>query len=150
MNLCLPRESGRATALGTVHQLPNGRIHLCVNFQLLNSYIVTDPFPILNIETILVKASRAEYISKLNLLKGFHQVPMHPADIPKTSFSTPWGKWEYLRMPFSIKNGPSHFQRVMQAILGNLDFSDVTLTMLFSTLKPSTNTFNSLKLFYSC
>lgn len=50
---------------------------------------------------------------------------MAPEHIPKTSFSTSWGKWEYLQMPFGIKNRPSHFQRCMQAILGDLDFSDV-------------------------
>lgn len=104
---------------------PDGWIQLCLNFQELNSHTISDPFPLPSMETILHKASKAKFISKLDLLKGFHQVPMAEKDVPKTSFSTPWGKWEYLRMPFGIKNGPAHFQRCMQAILGNLDFSDV-------------------------
>lgn len=104
---------------------PDGWICLRVNFQELNSHTISDPFPISLMDIILNKASKAAYIFKLDLLKGFHQIPMASEDIQKTSFRTPWGKWEYLRMPFGIKNGPSHFQRCMQAILGNLDFSDV-------------------------
>lgn len=42
-----------------------------------------------------------------------------------TSFSLPWGKWYYGKMPFGIKNGPSHFQRVMTGLLGNMPFADV-------------------------
>lgn len=72
-----------------------------------------------------MKASHYTSISKFDLLKGFHKVPMAEEDIKKTSFSTPWGKWEYKRMLFGIKNSPSHFQRCMSDILGNTQASDV-------------------------
>lgn len=103
---------------------PNGKIRLCVNYQALNRVTTTDPFPIPNMEAIITRASQYNYISTLDLTKGF-QVPVSPEDIPKTSFSLPWGKYEYLKMPFGVKNGPSHFQRIMSGILGNTENADV-------------------------
>lgn len=64
----------------------------------------TYPFPIPSLEQMINKASRANFIMTLDLVKGFHQTPVQEH---KTSFSLPWGKWEYTRMPFGIKNGPS-------------------------------------------
>lgn len=106
-------------------QKPDGRIRLCVNYQRLNSITRTDPFPIPNIDILISRASSSRWISTLDLTKGFHQVPVAAEDVPKTSFSVPWGKFEYLKMPFGIKNGPAHFQRVMTALLGNTTNSDV-------------------------
>ena len=45
---------------------------------------------------------------------------MVEVDIPKTAFSTPFGKFEYTRMPFGLKNAPSHFQRTMDIVLADL------------------------------
>lgn len=107
-----------------VHK-PNSKIRLCVNYQALNRITTTNPFPIPNINVIISRASRCRFISTLDLIKGFHQVLVAVEDIPKTSFSLPWGKYEHLKMPFRIKNGPSHFQWIMTAILGNTDAADV-------------------------
>lgn len=104
---------------------PNGRIRLCVNYQALNRITITDPFPIPNMEAIISRANRCNYISTLDLTKGFHQVPAADEDIDKTSFALLWGKWEYVKMPFGVKNGPSHFQRIMSGILGNTENADV-------------------------
>lgn len=103
----------------------DGRIRLCVNYQRLNAVTTTDPFPLPNIDILISKASRSKWITTLDLTKGFHQIPVNPTDIPKTSFSVPWGKFEYVKMPFGIKNGPSHFQRLMNALLGNTDRADI-------------------------
>jgi len=102
----------------------NGRIRLCVDFRRLNAVTVTDNFPIPNMETLLEKASRSKLITTLDLVKGFHQVPVDKSSIPKTSFVLPFGKYEYVRMPFGIKNGPSHFQRITTALLANSSSSD--------------------------
>lgn len=114
---------------------PNGKIRLCVNYQALNRATTTDPFPIPNMEAIISKASRCSYISTLDLTKGFHQVPVAQEDIAKTSFALPWGKWEYIKMPFGVKNGPAHFQRIMTGLLGNTENANVYIDdiVIYST-----------------
>ena len=79
-----------------------------------------DPFPLPLIEEFLDRLGKARYISTLDLLKGYHQVPVHADSVAKTAFITNQGKWEYLCMPFGLKNAPSVFQRLMNAIVADL------------------------------
>ena len=58
-------------------------------------------------------------MSKLDLSKGFYQVPVNPDDVEKTAFRTPIGKFEFLAMPFGLRNAPATFQRLMDILLGD-------------------------------
>ena len=69
------------------------------------------------IEEILEKLANARFISKINLNKGFHQIPIESQDIEKTAFCSPWGKFEFRVMPFGLRNGPAVFQRMMDQVL---------------------------------
>lgn len=88
-----------------------------IDYRKLNEVTVSDKFPIPNIEGTLDKLGRAQYFSTLDLAKGFHQILVKDSDRKKTAFSTPFGHYEYIRMPFGLKNGPSTFQRLMNSVL---------------------------------
>ena len=98
----------------------NGQIRLCIDFCGLNNITVPDPYQMPHVEDLLEKVSEATWLLKLDMNRGFYQIPLDPASQPKTAFCTPWGKFQFVRMPFGLRNTPASFQRCMDRTLGHL------------------------------
>ena len=77
---------------------------------------MTEPIPFYmpRVEEVLESVGKSCVISKLDLTKEYYQVPMHPDDIQKTALMCHQGRYEFLRMPFGVKNAPAVFQELMQ------------------------------------
>ncbi len=71
------------------------------------------------IEEVIAKLGGAQYFSKKDLTKGFHQIPIEKESMDKTTFITPFGKFRYLRLPFGLKNVPAHSQSMMSQCLSS-------------------------------
>jgi hypothetical protein len=95
----------------------NGKPRFCVDYRKLNAVTTPDEFPIPRQSEILSSLSGAQVLSSLDALSGFTQLELHEDDIEKTAFRTHRGLFQFKRMPFGLRNGPSIFQRVMQGIL---------------------------------
>lgn len=93
---------------------------MVIDYRKLNDKTISDRYPLPNITDILDKLGKCIYFTTLDLASGFHQIEVNPKDIQKTAFSVEFGHYEYVRMPFGLKNAPSTFQRVMDNVLGEL------------------------------
>ncbi|MBW0583733.1 hypothetical protein O181_123448 [Austropuccinia psidii MF-1] len=91
----------------------NGKSGMVGDFDALNTYTVPDRYPIPKIQIALTQISQAVYITTLDALKGFHQNVVTPRARKYLRIIVHYGVYEYLGMPFGIKNAPSHFQRMM-------------------------------------
>ncbi|SAM02995.1 hypothetical protein [Absidia glauca] len=97
-----------------------GDKRLVTQFMALNAVTVRDTFPLPSINDLLDQLSGASWLSALDLLKGFHQIGVHPNSIDKLTITTPFGNFSYTVMPFGIVNGPSVFSRMISMALGPL------------------------------
>lgn len=93
------------------------KYRLVIDFRKLNTKTISDRYPIPDTSTVLANLGKNKYFTTLDLASGFHQIPMSEKDIEKTAFSINNGKFEFVRMPFGLKNAPSIFQRVMDDVL---------------------------------
>ncbi|MBW0470472.1 hypothetical protein O181_010187 [Austropuccinia psidii MF-1] len=94
----------------------DGKYRLFGNFRSLNNYTKADRYPIPRIPHDLDKLEKAKYINKMDCMKGFHQNGVKPNSIKNLRIICHIGIYESIRMPFGIKNAPSHFQRMMDTI----------------------------------
>ncbi|MBW0533011.1 hypothetical protein O181_072726 [Austropuccinia psidii MF-1] len=86
------------------------------DFRALNTYTVPDRYQIPRIQETLTQFSKSKYITSMDAVKGFHQKLLMPKTRKLLRIITPCGIYEYLRMPFGIKNAPSQYQRMMNTI----------------------------------
>ena len=93
-----------------------------MDYRRLNAKTVGDAYPLPRIQESLDALVAAQYFSTLDLASGYHQTAMVPLDQHKTAFTTPFGLFEYTRMPMGLTSALATFQRLMQATMSDFMF----------------------------
>ena len=100
-----------------------GKLRLVINYWDLNHFPADDKFPLPNKSALFQHLSNAKVFLKFDLKAGFWQLGIHPGERYKTAFCIPDHHYQWNVMPFSLKNAPSQFQKVMvtlfQPLLAN-------------------------------
>jgi hypothetical protein len=94
----------------------NQSLRLCVDYRPLNIVTVKNKYPLPRIDILFDQLAGARVFSKVDLRSGYHQIKIHPEDVPKTAFSTRYGLYEYLVMSFGLTNASAHFMYLMNSV----------------------------------
>ena len=95
----------------------DGSVRFCIDYRKLNQRTKFDAYPMPRIEEVLESIGSAAIISTLDLAKGYWQIPLSEDAREKSAFTTPFGLYEFLVMPFGLHSAPATFQRTMNQVL---------------------------------
>jgi hypothetical protein len=98
----------------------HGKPRFILDARALNALLADDPFPLPIIRDLFDRLTGALYFTTLDLFKGFWQISILPSDRSKTSFRTARGLYQFRVLPFGVKTAPAAFQRLVQAVIGDL------------------------------
>ena len=100
------------------------------------------------VEDIFIQLNGVKYFSSLDLQAGYHNIPLDEASISKTAFTSPFGKYKYIKIPFGLVQAPAYFQEFMTGILKDFNFAIVYLDdiIIFSRRTPRPHKTSFLKI----
>ena len=99
----------------------NGQYRPCGDFRLLNLRTVLDGFPLPSLRSFTDDIKGSRVFSKLDIMKAYHHVDIHPPDRHKTAVLTPWGAYQFRKMAMGLSNSAQSWQRYIQDVLKDIE-----------------------------
>ena len=121
INIIRPSNSSWSSPLHMVAK-PSGGWRACGDYRALNAVSEEDRYPMAHLQDFAINLEGKDIFAKIDLVRAYNQVPMNAADIAKTAIVTPFGLFEYIRMPFGLNNAAQTCQRFMDSVFRDLPF----------------------------
>ena len=116
----------------------DGSVRMCGDFKVtINPCMKVDRYPIPNIDELLSRLNGGEKFTKLDFSDAYLQVELDDESKPLTTISTPFGFYQYLRMPFGISNAPAIFQKISDQIVAGIPYCAAYLDDIIISGKDS-------------
>ena len=96
---------------------------LVIDYRALNKVTRKFVWPMPKVEDIFSQLNGAKYFSTLDLRARYHHTGLTTDSIPKTAFTSPFGKYEYVKVPLGLAQAPAYFQELMTGVLKDLPFA---------------------------
>ena len=103
----------------------DGGKHLVIDYRALNKVTRKFVWPMPKVEDIFSQFNGAKYFSTLDLRAGYHHIGLTADSVPKMAFTSLFGKYEYVKVPFGLAQAPAYFQEQVTGVLKDLPFAMV-------------------------
>ena len=101
----------------------DGTVRFCIDYRKLNQATKKDTYLLPRINEIIEAIAKRKYYSTLNMASGYWQIRIRKEDVEKTAFICSEGLYEFVVMPFGLCNAPATYQRMMDEVLNDLDWT---------------------------